>query len=227
MKTCPICQKLVNDDVKFCYYCGASLMNVAPDAPVEAPAEELPAEPVIEPIDVADEAPVIEPVEAAYEAPVIVPDETPVVQEEPSLVPDDDVLPVAEESLVKEKEPVPVAETPAPEPPKPVQPVVVPQPEGKQAPAQPEVVVQATDSRSLMTTAGYIFTTILFHIPIIGLIFMFVWGCGKPKNISRKRFSLACLIMWLISVICFLLVAVFVLICFSGKIQELVQVLQP
>ena len=97
-------------------------------------------------------------------------------------------------------EPAPVAPpTPAPEPDK------------------NGVIVNATDSRSLMTTAGYIFTTILFHIPVIGLIFMFVWGCGRPKNLSRKRFALACLLMRLIAVIFVLSVAVFLLICYSDK----------
>ena len=78
-------------------------------------------------------------------------------------------------------------------------------------------VVNATDSRSLMTTAGYIFSTILFHIPVIGLIFLFVWGCGRPKNISLKRYALAWLIMRLLGIILVLSFAVFMLICFSGK----------
>ena len=39
MKTCPVCQKFVTDQAKFCYYCGASLLNVAPDAPAPANAD--------------------------------------------------------------------------------------------------------------------------------------------------------------------------------------------
>ena len=74
-----------------------------------------------------------------------------------------------------------------------------------------------------MSTAGYFFSTILFHIPLIGLIFMIVWGCGKTKNISLKRFSLACLIMRLIGYILILSATVFMLICFSGKFPILTE----
>jgi hypothetical protein len=110
---------------------------------------------------------------------------------------------------------------PAPEP-KP-EPVVIPTPAPEPAPVkQPEPApetrpVYATDSRSLMTTAGYIFSTILFHIPVIGIIFLFIWGCGRPKNISLKRYALAWLIMRLLCVILTLSFAVFMLIAYSGK----------
>ena len=238
MKTCPVCQKIVTDQAKFCYYCGASLLNVAPDAPapeVEQPVEEAAAEafeapvaPVEEPIaetveeavetieepiaDAVEEA-VEEPVEAVQEAVETV--EEPVEKaveeavEEPVFEPVEEPAAEPVEEPVFEPEPAPVVT--------PVVPPVVP----REAPVQPPVaqtVVAATDSRSLMTTAGYIFTTILFSIPVIGLIFMLVWGCGKPKNISRKRFSLACLIMRLIGVILFLLIAVVVLVLCSEKI---------
>ena len=153
MKTCPVCQKLVNDETKFCYYCGASLLNQ------EAPAPEPVEEPVSEPVE-----------EAAPAQPVQ-------------------------------------------EPEKPVVPVAAP----VHAEVPPTTVVNATDSRSLMTTAGYIFSTILFHIPVIGIIFLFVWGCGRPKNISLKRYALAWLIMRLLCVVFLLSFAVFVLICYSDK----------
>ncbi|MBQ1565504.1 MAG: hypothetical protein IIZ82_05165 [Clostridia bacterium] len=208
MKTCPVCQKVLTDQAKFCYYCGASLLNDQPFAPEVAEPEEPAAPEVFEP-----EAPV---------APEVVEPEEP-VEAEPVLP--EEPAPVEETAPVKEPAPV---ETPEPEPaPAPIPtPVKEPEPAPRPAPApqpvktEPEAkqpIVLATDSRSLMTTAGYIFTTILFHIPVIGLIFMIVWGCGKTKNLSRKRFSLACLIMRLIGFIVLLCAAVFVLILFSGK----------
>lgn len=212
MKTCPVCQKLVNDDTKFCYYCGASLLTPEPAA------EEPAAEP--EPVEI-----VPEPVEAPVaEAPVPEPEPEPVEAPEPVVIPAPEPEPVKapEPEPVKAPEPEPV-KAPEPEPVRTPEPVVIPtpvkEPEPVKAP-EPEktdVVVHATDSRSLMTTAGYIFSTILFHIPVIGIIFLFVWGCGRPKNISLKRYALAWLIMRLLCVVFLLSFAVFVLICYSDK----------
>ena len=181
MKTCPVCQKLVNDETKFCYYCGASLLT-----PAAQPAPEPEAAAAPEP------APMPEP------EPIAAPEPEPMPEPEPVAAPEPAPAPIPEPVRAPEPAPV-VIPTPAPEPEK------------------NGVIVNATDSRSLMTTAGYIFTTILFHIPVIGLIFMFVWGCGRPKNLSRKRFALACLLMRLIGVILVLSVAVFLLICYSDK----------
>ena len=211
MKTCPICHKVLTDQAKFCFFCGASLLNLEeePAAPV--------AEPEQEPIREEEPTPA-EPISAEEPLPTEPVSEEPApiepVQEEP--VPD----PIQEETVAFEEpvqEAAPATEPPVAEPaPAPVsQPAPAPKAPAGAKPEQP--IVLATDSRSLMTTVGYIFTTILFHIPVIGLIFMIVWGCGKTKNLSRKRFSLACLIMRLIGYIVLLSAAVFLLICFSGK----------
>ena len=191
MKNCPVCQKVLSDQAKFCYFCGASLLNV--EEPVGTPAGESEAEPVTKAIE-EPVAPAIEP--EPVEAPVE-PQSLPFVENVPA-------QPVVPEPVIVSPEPATVEEPSAKEP-----------------------VVLATDSRSLMTTIGYIFTTVLFHIPLIGLIFMIVWGCGKTKNISRKRFSLACLIMRLIGYIVTLACAVFVLICFSGKFPALMEAVRP
>jgi len=254
MKTCPVCQKFVTDQAKFCYYCGASLLNVTPDAPapeveqkpveeivapvadaVEEPVEKAmaePAETVEEPVAEAIEEPVEKAAEEVVDAPVEAVEE-PAVFEEPVAVeePAEVQEPIAVEEPAAVEEPITVEEPAAVEEPAPEEPVKAPVAEQPVAAPVPPVaapvspvaapvqpVVNATDSRSLMTTAGYIFTTILFHVPIVGLIFMIVWGCGKPKNISRKRFSLAMLILRLLGVICFLLIAVFMLIVFSERI---------
>ena len=209
MKTCPVCQKVLTDQAKFCFFCGASLLNaepepVAPEAvdpvvPEEPEATDPIAPEVFEPAFA--EAPVAEPEPVLDPAPepAFVPDPEPVFTPEPEPAPEPEPTP----------EPVPVAE-PKPAEPEPKQPIVL-----------------ATDSRSLMTTVGYIFTTILFHIPLIGLVFMIVWGCGKTKNLSRKRFSLACLIMRLIGYIVVLAAAVFLLICFSGVFPALWAAVKP
>lgn len=207
MKTCPVCQQTLTDAAKFCYYCGASLLNPVPEAPVPAEEAALPVQPdeSAAPIDLPEPEPI--------PVPEPEPEPAPVCEPEPAFVPE----PEPEPAPVCEPEPAPVYEPePAPKPP------VAPVQEQK-----PEPIVISTDSRSLMTTAGYIFTTILFHIPVIGLIFMIVWGCGKTKNISRKRFSLACLIMRLICYIAVLACAVFVLICFSGKFPALWDAVKP
>ena len=200
MKTCPVCQKAVTDQAKFCFFCGASLLDAEVD-PVVSSADPEPFEsPIPETFD---------PEPLAAEA----------AQPEPEPIPEPIYAPEPEPEPVPEPEPIPQSEpvyrpepTPAPEP-VPVAPVTADPVEPK--PEQPIVV--STDSRSLMTTPGYIFTTILFHIPLIGLIFMIIWGCGKTKNLSRKRFSLAWLIMRLLGYIVVLSAAVFLLICFSGK----------
>ena len=211
MKTCPVCQKLVNDETKFCYYCGASLLTPA-------------AQPTPEPAPMPEPEPMPEPAPMPEPEPIAAPEPAPMPEPEPAAAPEPAPIPIPEPIRAPEPQPEPepvAAPEPAPAPiPEPVRapepaPVVPPTPAPE--PEKNGVIVNATDSRSLMTTAGYIFTTILFHIPVIGLIFMFVWGCGRPKNLSRKRFALACLLMRLIAVILVLSVAVFLLICYSDK----------
>ena len=83
---------------------------------------------------------------------------------------------------------------------------------------EPVTVVSGTDSRLLLTSAQYFFLILLFHIPVIGLIFMFVWGLGRPKNLSLKRFSLAVLILRLLGWLLMLLFTVALLLGVSGLI---------
>lgn len=135
-----------------------------------------------------------------------------------------------------EAEPVPVEQPREAEPQAPEEPVSAEEPEQTAqpeieksvpeqtpvAPAEPRkepvTVVSGTDSRLLLTSAQYFFLILLFHIPVIGLIFLFVWGLGHPKNLSLKRFSLAVLILrligWLIALCC----AIALLLGISGLI---------
>lgn len=211
MKTCPSCKQTLTDTAKFCFFCGASLLDVAPEtpAPVTDDIAPVPSEEPVEPVAATEPEPepYAEPEPAPYAEP----------EPEPIRLPEADPAP----------EPEPIIPS-KPEPAVPVTPVFVPEPTPVPEPAPaPAPVVAATDSRSLMTTVGYIFTWLLFHIPVIGLIFMIVWGCGKTKNISRKRFSLAFLIMRLICWIVVLAAAVFLLVCFSGVINGLWDAIRP
>ena len=99
----------------------------------------------------------------------------------------------------------PVAEEPAAEEPTVEAPV----------PAEPAVVektVTVLEPKSLLTTAQYFFLNLLFAIPIVGWVFLFVWGCGRPKNLSLKRFALSTLIWKLIGLFLGLLLVIGVLV---------------
>jgi hypothetical protein len=52
-----------------------------------------------------------------------------------------------------------------------------------------------------MSTIGYIGAYILFALPLIGLIMMFVWGFSGSVNINRRNLARANLIFLLIGVI--------------------------
>ena len=70
MKTCPVCEKVLTDQAKFCYYCGASLLNVDPSAAPAAEAESLPETDPDQEIVIVPESepePVIEPEPEAEE----------------------------------------------------------------------------------------------------------------------------------------------------------------
>jgi hypothetical protein len=208
MKTCPVCEKVLTDQAKFCYFCGASLLDDAAEV-IASPTKPEP-DGAAEPFAAAEPAP-----EPETFSPV--PAEEPAA-EEPAIE-----EPAAEEPHFETPVEAPVKEEPAPDP-------VESKPSADAAAAAPtsaEPTVLATDSRSLMTTVAYFFTTLLFHVPVVGLVFMIVWGCGKTKNISLKRFSLAFLIMRLICYIIVLACTVFLLICFSGVIQSLYDAVVP
>ncbi len=51
-----------------------------------------------------------------------------------------------------------------------------------------------------ISSFGYVGYTILFCVPVIGWIFAIVWACGGTKNINRRRYARATIIMALISI---------------------------
>jgi hypothetical protein len=60
----------------------------------------------------------------------------------------------------------------------------------------------------LISPLGYIGYTILFNIPIVGLIFMFVWGFGSSSTQNLKNYARSYLIMMLIGVILWIIIAI-------------------
>ena len=60
------------------------------------------------------------------------------------------------------------------------------------------VITQMPPKKQMLSTFQYVVLTMLYSIPVIGLIFLFVFGAGHPKNGSLKRFSAALLILRLV-----------------------------
>lgn len=65
------------------------------------------------------------------------------------------------------------------------------------APDMP-VVTQVPPKKQMLSTIQYILLSLLYAIPVIGLVFLFIFGAGHPKNGSLKRFSAAMLILRLL-----------------------------
>lgn len=59
--------------------------------------------------------------------------------------------------------------------------------------------VKVCDPQMLLTTFQYILLQILFCVPVVGLVFLFVWSFGRTGNISLKRFARSYLILQLLS----------------------------
>ena len=84
----------------------------------------------------------------------------------------------------------------------PAAPAVVPAAEAVEAPveapADMPVITQVPSRKQMLSTFQYIALSLLYGLPVIGLIFLFVFGAGHPKNVSLKRFSAAMLILRLL-----------------------------
>ena len=83
------------------------------------------------------------------------------------------------------------------------------EPQPEPAPDMP-VITQMPNKKQLLSTFQYIALSLLYALPVIGLVFLFVFGAGHPKNGSLKRFSAAMLILrllfWIV-VLAFMIVA--------------------
>ncbi len=79
-------------------------------------------------------------------------------------------------------------------------PVTVPEPPAApvEAPVDMPVITQIPSRKQMLSTFQYIMLSLLYGLPVIGLVFLFIFGAGHPKNVSLKRFSAAMLILRLV-----------------------------
>ena len=86
----------------------------------------------------------------------------------------------------------------------PVEPVAAPAPAAEPVQAEASaatdmpVVTQVPSKKQMLSTFQYLALGLLYSLPVIGLIFLFIFGAGHPKNGSLKRFSAAMLILRLL-----------------------------
>ena len=97
-------------------------------------------------------------------------------------------LPAEEPVAAPVETPAEAAAEPAPVP------VAVPE----QPAAEMPVITQVPPKKQMLSTFQYVVLSLLYAIPVIGLIFLFIFGAGHPKNGSLKRFSAAMLILRLV-----------------------------
>ena len=107
--------------------------------------------------------------------------------------------PLPEEAPLKTEIPAePVAAEPAAPVVAAAAPVAAPAEPVAEAPQDMPVITQMPPKKQMLSTFQYVLLTMLYSIPVIGLIFLFVFGAGHPKNESLKRFSAALLILRLV-----------------------------
>ena len=106
------------------------------------------------------------------------------------VLPEDAPVVIPAEAPVTVEAPVEPAAAPAPA----AEPV---QPEAPAATDMP-VVTQVPSKKQMLSTFQYLALGLLYSLPVIGLIFLFIFGAGHPKNGSLKRFSAAMLILRLL-----------------------------
>ena len=107
--------------------------------------------------------------------------------------------PLPEEAPQREDMPAePVEAEPAAAVIAPVEPAAAPAEPVAEAPQDMPVITQMPPKKQMLSTFQYVLLTMLYSIPVIGLVFLFVFGAGHPKNGSLKRFSAALLILRLV-----------------------------
>lgn len=127
-----------------------------------------------------------------------IPEDVPVVAEapveEPVETPVEAVAEPAAEPVIAA--PMPAAEAPAvPEAP-------------AEAPAEMPVITEKPSRKQMLSTFQYFALSLLYALPVIGLVFLFIFGAGHPKNGTLKRFSAALLILRLLFWIAVLALAI-------------------
>lgn len=75
---------------------------------------------------------------------------------------------------------------------------IVEAPEAPEAPADMPVITEKPSRKQMLSTFQYVLLSLLYGLPVIGLVFLFVFGAGHPKNQTLKRYSAAMLILRLV-----------------------------
>lgn len=193
---CPNCGFEAGENDKFCIGCGTRL--TAPETPVEAPVPEVP-----------EAAEVPEKIEEAIEnaAPAT-----------------DAAAEKAEKAAEEVKEAVsPVIPTVVPAEPVEAKPFVEAKPVVEPAPAPIPVKIEYKDDEECaaptlnklnkpLSVWGYIWRIILFSLPILNIIPLFVMAFSKGINRNSKHFASAVLVLMLIGLIISVGVLVYLLI---------------
>ena len=65
---------------------------------------------------------------------------------------------------------------------------------------------------------GYLGYSILFALPIIGVIMIFVFSFSKDENINVRNYAKSYILIYVIGVILYLILA----LCFKEQIQDLI-----
>lgn len=78
--------------------------------------------------------------------------------------------------------------------------------------AGPQMVGQNIDLRSKpLSVLGFIGTMIVFCIPLVNIIMLFVWAFSSNTNINRKNYCRAILILAVIGIVLSILMAIFMM----------------
>ena len=75
---------------------------------------------------------------------------------------------------------------------------VVPAASSQKASVEKPAFVEVQPKKQSLSTFQYILLSLLYGLPVIGFVFLFIFGAGHPKNGSLKRFSAAKLILRLV-----------------------------
>lgn len=188
-----------------CPFCGVELPDdtkfcTACGTKIEAVAPQTPAEPVEEAVEVATE--VEAPVEAVASEPISEP------APEPS-------APTANETYIEP--------TPAPAPiPAPV-PFVAPVQPTPQPTAQPTAQTAKADAPS-MKIGSWLLTFLLLIIPVVDIVMLILWACGKSKYKCKVAFARAFLIVSLALGILLAAGIIVLLILFRDNLNDIIDV---
>lgn len=173
---CEQCGKPMANDAVFCTYCGAK--NEASNETVVKPRPIPPFQPDEEKKPEPKPIPPFQPDEETK------PEPKPI----PPFQPSEGIKPEAQAQPTPQQVQRPEAQQ---------RPEVQQRPEPQQRPDHSNYV----DLNQPLSVLGYIGTMIVFAIPIVGLIMMFVWAFGSNVNKNRKNFAIAALIMGVVAII--------------------------